>query len=392
MARSSDPFRLLLASLACAALVAAPFPPGVKAAGALPLVLYLPGRCCLAAAFPDRRVDGETRVLSAALSLALVTLLGVALAQVTRLGPQVWLAALPVLCVVACLVAALGRRATHASVLTAGRAPLGVLRLLSLVAAVAAAGFAYVDASRGARSQRPDVYTDFWIVPASGQVPALATAGVKNEEGRDATYAIDVVARGSVVERQEAFRLQPRETRIIKVALPRVVFAAPGRRPVGDETDRPEEAGLRVPDGGLGAERVELRLFKDGNRDVAYRRVWIALPAPITDTVAMGEDSLPAGDLSYSGSALGSLRASLRAEPAAGPEAPSHDPAPAPPVGPVRDTTHALDMSQAAALRAPAYAADTGNLGVTLDDATASLRSRRFTPGPAAAISPTSPD
>lgn len=383
MARSSDPLRLALASLACAALVAAPLPPVVRVVGALPLVLYLPGRCWLAAVFPGNAIDGETRALSAALSLALVILIGVGLARVMPLGPQVWLAVLPTMCVAACGLAAIRGRGTRTFEPVAPRPPLGAWHICSLLAAIGVASLAYMEASRGALNQHPDLYTDFWVVPEAGQAPTVATAGVKNQEGRDAVYAIDVVARGAVVERREAFRLHPGETRVIRVALPRVAFTPAGTQPPTDGRGGSQANGLRTLDDVLGANRVELRLFKGGNRNTAYRRVWIALPAPVVDNVAMAEPDLPAGNLSYSGSALNTLRASLVAEPKLGSTALPHDPARGLQGGPV--AADALELSQAAALQAPTLDARAQEFGVAREDPTSGLRSPRFAPDAAAA-------
>ena len=386
MAPSSLPLRLAAASLGCAILAGADLPPPIRAVGAMPLVLYLPGRCWLAAVLPHGRTNGETRVLSAALSLALAVLLGLSLAALGRLGSAGWLTGLPGLCIVACAVAVAKPRSSDTEIPRRRAAPLGVMRLGAIGLAACLAVFSYREASRGADQQRPDLYTDFWIVPQQGSAPSLATAGVRNQEGRDTTYTIEVVARGRVVDRGTPFTLHPGEERRARVALPWVAYAA-------DEPPRPHpvENGLAQWPAETAGERdrLELRLSKGDDRTAIYRRVWVALPPAVAHKPEVVAQDAPAGDLSFSGSVVNDLRAPLATvkPELAGASTPAvTDSRP----GLFVDATRSVTASQAVALKLTAGPDATRSLRASAPaEAVSDLRSPRFAPASPVPADPT---
>ena len=386
MAPSSLPLRLVAVSLGCAILAGADLPPPVRAVGAVPLVLYLPGRCWLAAVLPHGRADGETRVLSAALSLALVVLLGLILAAVGHLGSAGWLTGLPGLCIVACALAFAKPRSRDAEIPRRRAAPLGVMRLGAIGVAACLAVFSYREASRGAGQQRPDLYTDFWIVPQQGSAPSLATAGVRNREGRDTTYTMEIVARGHVLDRGTPFTLHPGEERRLRIALPWIAYAADEPPP-----PRPAQGGLaQWPAETAGArDRLELRLFKGDDRTAVYRRVWVALPSAIAQKPEIVAQDAPAGDLSFSGSVTNDLRAPLATV------MPGLVGASAQAVTDSRpalfvDATRSVTASQAIALKLTAGPGATRSLRASAPaEAVSDLRSPRFAPASPVPADPT---
>ncbi len=285
MERFDVPARLFLASVACALLCSDSLPLLVRAAGAVPLVLYLPGRCLIAAVMPREHVGGELRAVSAALSLAVVALLGLVLDAVHAFGPADLPKVLAFLCAAGCFVSVIGLSAGKGPrAPRPSRVPLGSAHLVALVVAAGLAGFAYQQASRGAMLQRPDDYTDLWMVPTAARMPSAATVGVRNQEGREVIYALDIVARGDLIERVPTFVLQPGETRTFPVALPAVAYAdAVTELPAAQDDGPPPGAAAlaRAKRKEADRARVEARLYRDGDRTLAYRLVWVALPAPL---------------------------------------------------------------------------------------------------------------
>lgn len=252
----------------CAAGALAPWPETLAALRvpcALALVLYLPGACVLAAAFPGRRADAEIRVLSVALSLALAVLAGLCLNLVGALTARGWALALGGLSLATGAASVLTRRlapdaaAPPTAVCPAirGRAGRAAAALALLALALLLGVAAVLLARSGALAHREYRYTEFWLVPQAGG-PALATLGLHNGEQAPATYEVDIVIARDVVARWPAIALAPGETRT-------VAFAA--------------------PPGGAG-HRVEAWLYKDGDRDLVYRKVWMAVPGPVRSLTA----------------------------------------------------------------------------------------------------------
>ena len=241
------------AGLAAAASLTA-LPPAARACLALPLTLYLPGAALCSAVFPGQARTAETRVLAVALSLALTVLCGLGLNAIGRLTPAGWalaLAGATVLFVLAALARRPAGLPAGLELRVSGFEALGPWwnRIAFAVAAALALG-AVLLARHGAEAQHEYRYTEFWMVAAPGDHPSLATLGLFNAEQATATYGVDILLDGKLVDRWPPITLQPGETRT---------------------------ASLDLPQKALGG-RVEAQLYRDGDRDTVYRKVWVAVP------------------------------------------------------------------------------------------------------------------
>ena len=275
----------LVAACGCAALVLLSAPVPLRGAAALALALYFPGAGIVAAALPGRP-DAETRVLSVALSIAICVLLSFVLNAMHRLDAAGWAFALSgVACVgyLAALVHAPNPPSTTNPVLVRSVAARARHAVILILACAITAG-AVREAARGALSQREYRFTDFWMVPEDVPKPSFATVGVRNEEGVATRYTIDIVARGALVDRYRSFRLPVGGERTFTVPLPNVAYAEPMPVEISDEPiDLAAQAAAkkRRARAGETALRVEARLYKDGDRRLAYRNVWVALPPAV---------------------------------------------------------------------------------------------------------------
>ena len=387
MALVSITLRLAAASVACAILAGASLPAGVRAIGAVPLLLYLPGRCWLAAFLPTKASGGEAQVLSVALSLALAVLLGVLLSGTGLLGQAGWMVGGLTLCLAACTVSLVTRRGSEMTVWTEVAPPVGVLRFGAVLLAGALAFFAFEEASRGALQQRPDLYTDFWIVPQDGAAPSLATAGLRNAEGIETTYAIDVVARGYVVDRGVPFALPDGAERTLSVALPSVAYAEIEPR---SPWVMPDVSASALSKTDAERNRIELRLFKNGDRTAVYRRVWVALPAPVAPRPVTVASDAPAGTLSVTGSVVNSLRATAAVDPTGWSGTTPRGGATTGPDAVPGDATRPLVQSQVAAWKSP-ESADAAQpfRAAPMADVMLGLHAPRFTPSATMPADPT---
>lgn len=293
----------LVVTCGCAVVVLSPAPVALRGAAALALALYFPGAGIVAAALTGRP-DAETRVLSVALSIAICALLGFVLNSVHRLDAAGWATGLAgVACIgfLAALVRAPDPRPTPTIEPfrpIASRAAHAVL--LTLAFAITAG--AVVEAMRGALSQREYRFTDLWMVPEDAPKPSFATVGVRNEEGVATRYTVDIVARGALVDRYRSFLLPAGEDRTFTVPLPNVTFAEVVPVEVSDEpTDLAAQAAAKKRRARVGdiTLRVEARLYKDGDRRLAYRTVWVALPPAVPPK----PESVPAGNSEAAASA-----------------------------------------------------------------------------------------
>lgn len=279
----AEPLITCLSALVAAAicLSSPPLPLALRATAALALVGYLPGSCLFQALVSRQRTPPTERLaVSVTLSLAATILVGLGLNFERHLDRSGWVVALAALACVAGCVAALRYRPVEASATPSVAAPWR-LRVASCAVALVAAGIAIGIARQGALTQVQYAYSDFWMVPDDGLHPSSAEVGVRNAEGRPTHYQIDIVSRGTMSDQFAPFTLAPGEARTVRVALPSVAFAdeRPSTRDV-DPVDETEVAAekLRIKRLGDPKLRVEARLYKDGNRGTAYRRVWVAVP------------------------------------------------------------------------------------------------------------------
>lgn len=247
-----------LASL-CAVGTLLPSPEGLeflRALCALGLVLYLPGACVLQAASPGRPAGTEMQVLRITLSLALAVLAGLCLNLAGALTPHGWALALWCLSMAGSVAGVVTRRlGTEVGVSALARPPGRRGAGRTATAAVILCGACLLAicslslARTGALAHKEYRFTEFWLVPEINR-PTVATLGVHNGEQVPTDYEVDVVAGGDVLARWPAITLSAGETRTVPFAVPASAF---GRR-------------------------VEAWLYKDGERNRVYRKVWMAVP------------------------------------------------------------------------------------------------------------------
>ena len=216
----------------------------------LPLVLYLPGYTLVAALFANRPLDRATRILlSVAASLVLTILCGLLLnALPWGLQPATWALALSLVCWV-CGAVAVARREEHAapgSVPTQAVLPnwLFGLRpgamLLVGMAVLAVLGACWWSIHSGLTA--PFVGTSqVWLVPVPdthGTAINRVQIGLRNLEGQQMTYRLQLVADREILSEWPAITLEDGEAADSYLPLP----------PAEQDTERVEALLYRADD------------------------------------------------------------------------------------------------------------------------------------------------
>lgn len=182
-------FLLLCSAVACASLIGAvlPVPAILRTLIALPLVFVLPGAAMLRAL--DLRFTPYAHApIAVGLSMAITVLGGLALnwlGGLTSFGWTLWLGSVSILAAVAAL-----RNAS-----TGGRRPLPAMRLrhgAMLAAAAAVLMLTFHSTARAITAYRPFPHTSFWMLPLA-QASEVYMIGIKNDEGRPETYAVQLM-------------------------------------------------------------------------------------------------------------------------------------------------------------------------------------------------------
>ncbi|WP_457796812.1 hypothetical protein [Methylocystis sp. S23] len=214
----------------------------------LPLILYLPGRLYLAAAQIETKGAAELALLSVSLSVVNVLIGGFLLGPLHLLTPFWW--ALWLLASSALLLRRAAPSSRDARDARAEPSPGLARRHLGLfgLAALGVAS-AYAVAVSDEAADREFLYSELWMVPHKG-IPQALTVGVRNAEGKRASYEIEFLLDSSALELWPAFDL------------------APGAWSTRD---------FMIPPLRRGRHRLEARLFRDGDRSRLYRRVFVEL-------------------------------------------------------------------------------------------------------------------
>lgn len=199
-----------IVAVLCAALPGLPLV--VRAIGAVPLVLFLPGYWLLAAVAPEiGREPLERAALSSGISLAVCVLVGLLLnlspAGLTR---DAWVLALGGIALTGSAAAWLRNLRREAEpglglALSPGRRGGAMFALAGLVL-IGAFGLARYTASQ---QSTPD-FTQFWISPAGTN--GAAQLGVRNLEPSAMTYVVEVRADGELVQRWPALTVQSKQS------------------------------------------------------------------------------------------------------------------------------------------------------------------------------------
>jgi uncharacterized membrane protein len=241
-------FLAALVTIACAAGVIAIPSAALRLPLGLLLACYLPGSALLWAAFRSPRTALAGLVFAAGLSIAATVLCGFALHFVGAMTREGWALTLCAITLAALWVA--HRRGSRG--FENRPYPWPPLRPVRIVAVFAAAGLALVAVAvaRHETLARPEfAYTEFWMVPESGR--GLVALGVKNAETAASSYDVEVSIDGSVAHVWRGIPLAVGESWKAEFTLP------------------PQSAG---------AKGIQAWLFKDNDRSVVYRRVWLAPP------------------------------------------------------------------------------------------------------------------
>jgi uncharacterized membrane protein len=228
---------------------------------ALPLAFFLPGYALTAATFARRPIERpQLLLLSLGLSLCVLALGALALNYVPGgIGPVSWAVLLLLVVLNGCRVAALRRPPVrHAGpaerpALRPTAAAAGLL-IAALLCATAALALTFTTTS----AKHANGYTALWLLPPTEKDKAEGGAriGVSSEEQKPANYRLQVRIADRRGEFARDFRLEPGETRVLKLG--------------------PSDA---APAGPVAVTALLFRRNKDGN---VYRRVsgWLAEPAP----------------------------------------------------------------------------------------------------------------
>ena len=217
----------------------------------LPLVFFLPGNSILAAYLPTEPRGLTRLVFSVGLSLAMVILIGLVLHLFSAMTAAGWLFAL-------CAVTAAGY--AEAAMRNFGVASpwpsfkwnlsftgfavsgalLGVLALAFFIAT--AADFEHQEAH----------FTEFWMAPDRTEEIGSVNIGIKNVEAKAAAYDLELMLDNRLIATWRDVHVDRGKTLILPVDLP-----SSGR-----------------------SHRLEAWLFKAGDHQHVYRRVWLEPKQP----------------------------------------------------------------------------------------------------------------
>ncbi len=215
---------------------------------ALPLVLYLPGHLILRQLRGCTSVDLDHVVFAFGLSVAVVIAGGFLLHLIGFMKPIAWAILLVSIPAVAWAIGGswLPRGdAKNQNWSILATAPRRDVLMFALAAACAFSAYAI---DRGVAVGHSEFkFTEFWMVSQDARNPNALTIGVKNNEGGQASYEVEVMMQGQIAGSWRTISLLPGETWTSEF-----------------------NAGLRAGH----IQRVEAWLFKDHDHRTVYRRVW----------------------------------------------------------------------------------------------------------------------
>ena len=261
---------------------------------AAPLVFYLPGWALLRAFGAEPGGRFESAVLSVALSLAIVVIIGVLLNFVGSIDTPEWVASLGLTTFGACAVSLVTARRTKATGFLEAAAPSSArsaaLRSRDIQAIALAVGL-------GAAAIASSVllwlhfqefyYTQLWIVPQP-DAPDNFIVGLHSAEAGEENYAVDLLVDRRLVQSWRDVSLKPGQSWMTTFRwvgfgnYPRAV------RPL-KETEKGQETKAMIPErvGLRAVPRVEALVYRSKDPSVVYRHVWSA-PDCATDENAHG--------------------------------------------------------------------------------------------------------
>ena len=258
MRNSKVPAAMLVAAAAAVAAIAVALIGGVTALRtllAVPLIFFLPGHAVLSAVFPGEPKGLPRFVFAAGLSLAFVVLGGLALNVIAALTPLSWLTSLVVIVAAGYLIAYIrGMPSARPSLWrlpVTSKLPLKSVALYSGAAAAVVLALVITTAESRRLHQQTD-FTEFWITPDRTAEIGTVKVGMKNVEDRLMSYDIELMLNDQMIGAWRNIALQKNESWSKTIDLP-----GPSRR-----------------------QRLEAWLFKSGDHQNVYRRVWLASRDP----------------------------------------------------------------------------------------------------------------
>ncbi|MCK9915728.1 DUF1616 domain-containing protein [Microbacteriaceae bacterium K1510] len=221
--------------------------PVVRTIAGLPLVFYLPGHAILCAVGRPRRSPLDVAVFTVGLSIAVTVFCGLALNMLGPLTPLRWAVALTAITLGAFWRAHRSARDHRPLPTIPLRLPaLSQKRALMLAASIAIAVVATTWSRFDALAYREFAFTELWMVPETGG--SAVTIGIRNAERAPASYDLELVMDNHLISVRRGIDLKVGEKWLSEFAWP-------------------------VRDGK--AHAAEARLFKRGQENVVYRRVWL---------------------------------------------------------------------------------------------------------------------
>jgi uncharacterized membrane protein len=223
--------------------------PVLRALVGLPLIFYLPGYVIFRAAFVPPPATGLTgMVFAAGLSMVVTVFCGFALHLTGGLTPEGWLLALGGVTLAGGCVAFLRTGRSSFSQRTPVSYPaLGAIPATMMVCAVAITAGAVMLVRESALAHPEFAYTELWMVPAADS-SQVVTIGIKNRERTPSGYDLQVTLDDRIVMVRRSILLRVGESWTFDLALKMRSHAA---------------------------HKAEARLFKDGDDELVYRRVWL---------------------------------------------------------------------------------------------------------------------
>jgi uncharacterized membrane protein len=222
---------------------------------ALPLIFFLPGHAILAAVLPGEPKGLLRFVFAVGLSLAIVIMGGLVLNVVAALTALNWLSLLCIIVATGYLIAFARRTPLELRSIW----PLPVTWTLSPRDAVLYSGAAVavllafaISTGESRKLHLQTDFTEFWITPDRTAELGTVTVGMKNVEHRPMSYDIELMLDDQMIGAWRNIALRESETWSKTIDLP-----GPSRR-----------------------QRLEAWLFKSGDHQKVYRRVWLASREP----------------------------------------------------------------------------------------------------------------
>jgi uncharacterized membrane protein len=241
---------LIGAALACVILfiVSAPL---LRVLLSLPLVFFLPGNAVLAAYLPTEPRGFARLALSVGLSLAIVILAGLVLHLGSAMTAVGWLFTLCAITFAGYAVASV-RHFGVASPWPSFRWKLSFDDAAIFSASLGALALAFFIATSADFQHQQSHFTEFWMTPDRTEEIGAVNLGIRNEEANAVSYDLELMLDNRLIAAWRGVHVDKGETRVLPVDL-----ASSGR-----------------------AGRLEAWLFKAGDHQHVYRRVWLEAKQP----------------------------------------------------------------------------------------------------------------